>query len=369
MDIAYLEILIVAVLVTTASVIPGVFLVLRRTAMLSDAISHSVLFGIVIAFLVVQDLSHPALIVGAAATGILTVALVEMLNRTGKVHGDTAIGLVFPLLFSLAVIMISRYAGNVHLDTDAVLSGDLAFVPFDRLVIGTMDLGPRSAWLLGGMLLLNLAFVLVFYKELKVSTFDPELAEAQGFRPKTMQYALMTLVSLTVVAAFQTVGSLLVIALLIVPAATSYLLTDRLSWMLVIGVIAGMMSAVFGFAGAIQLDLSISGSIVVAGGILFLLALVIAPKRGLLSMLRLRRKQRADFAGNLLAVHLLNHQGTEKGTETCQSELLAASLNWEPDYAQLACRNLQGRRLIEREDGVITLTEKGAEVARATMML
>lgn len=369
MNSAYLEILITAILTTTACVIPGVFLVLRRTAMLSDAISHSVLFGIVIAFLFVQDLSHPALIVGAAATGILTVVLVEALNRTGRVHGDTAIGLVFPLLFSIAVILISKFSGNVHLDSDSVLSGEIAFVPLNRLMIAGVDFGPRATWVIGGILLMNALFVVLFYKELKVSTFDPELAAAQGYRPRTMHYLLMTLVSLTVVAAFETVGSLLVIALLIVPAATAYLLTNRLSLMLLIGVVAGIAASVGGVATAIQLDVSISGSIVVAGGLLFVLVLLFAPKRGMVSMLQLRRKQRADFSGDLLAVHLLNHQHAGDRSESCSPANLASSLNWTTTYAEGACRNLQNRRLVREENGQMMLTEKGIEIARATMML
>jgi manganese/zinc/iron transport system permease protein len=369
MDIAYIEILITAVLATTACVIPGVFLVLRRTAMLSDAISHSVLFGIVIAFLVVQDLGHPALIIGAALTGLLTVLMVELLNRTGRVHGDTAIGLVFPLLFSVAVILISKYAGNVHLDTDSVLSGEIAFVPFNRLVLGGVDVGPKPAWVLGGVLLLNLLFVLLFYKELKVSTFDPELAAAQGYHPKAIHYALMTLVSLTVVAAFETVGSLLVIALLIVPAATAYLVTNRLAVMLIAGVVAGIIASVSGFAAAIKMDISISGSIVVAGGVLFMLVLLLEPRTGLVSTLRMRRRQRSDFAGDLLAVHLLNHFSSGDRSESCSAENLAESLNWTPIYAESACKNLLTRRLVVDLEGSIQLTEKGTAVARAAMTL
>ena len=224
-------------------------------------------------------------------------------------------------------------------------------------------------FVLGGVLLMNALFVTLFYKELKVSTFDPELAAAQGFHPKTIHYALMTLVSLTVVAAFETVGSLLVIALLIVPAATAFLLTNRLAVMLLLGVAAGAVSAIGGFATAVQLDVSISGSIVVAGGVLFLLVLMLAPKRGLLSILRMRRRQRVDFAGNMLAVHLLNHQHSGDRSESCTPENLSQSLNWSVAYADGACRNLQARRLVSDVSGKMQLTDKGTEVARATMML
>ena len=146
MNTYQLEIQLIAAVVAVACALPGVFLVLRRMAMMSDAISHTVLLGIVLGFFLVGDLGSPLLIFGAAATGVLTVVLVEVLNRTRLVKEDAAIGLVFPALFSLAVILISRYAGNVHLDMDAVLLGELAFAPFDRLVVLGTDIGPRALY-------------------------------------------------------------------------------------------------------------------------------------------------------------------------------------------------------------------------------
>src|SRR5688572_4582188 len=161
-----------------ACALPGVFLVLRRMALMSDAISHAILLGIVLAFFVTENIASPLLVLAAALTGVLTVSLVEMLNRTRLVREDAAIGLVFPALFSVGVILISRFAGNVHLDVDAVLLGELAFAPFNRLVVGGRDLGPRTLWLMGGVLLLNAGFIAAFYKELKLTTFDAALAGA-----------------------------------------------------------------------------------------------------------------------------------------------------------------------------------------------
>ncbi|MEA2510996.1 MAG: manganese/zinc/iron transport system permease protein, partial [Thermomicrobiales bacterium] len=125
-----IEIQLIAAVTAAACALPGVFLVLRRMAMMSDAISHSILLGIVLAFFATENLNSPLLVVGAALTGVATVSLVEVLNRTGLVREDAAIGLVFPLLFSVGVILVSRYAGSVHLDIDAVLLGELAFAPF-----------------------------------------------------------------------------------------------------------------------------------------------------------------------------------------------------------------------------------------------
>ena len=201
-----IEIQLLAVVVAVACALPGTFLVLRRLALVSDAISHSILLGIVLGFFVAGDVNSPLLLLGAALVGLLTVVLVSLLQRTGLVKEDAAIGLVFPALFSIGVILISRYANDVHLDLDAVLLGELAFAPFDRLVFWGWDFGPISLVVMSLILALNLTAVTVFWKELKLSTFDPALAVALGFTPALVQYGLMSLVSLTAVGAFDAVG-------------------------------------------------------------------------------------------------------------------------------------------------------------------
>jgi manganese/zinc/iron transport system permease protein len=177
-----IDIQLTAVVTAMACAILGGFLVLRRMAMLTDAISHTVLLGIVIGFFIVQDLASPILIFGAAAVGVLTVSLVALLERSRLVKGDAAIGLVYPVLFSIAVILISRFAGDVHLDTDAVLVGELAFIPLIACTFWATILAARF-YLMSGIFLINLAFILLFYKELKLSTFDAGLATALGFMP------------------------------------------------------------------------------------------------------------------------------------------------------------------------------------------
>lgn len=288
-----IEIQLLAAVVAAACALPGVFLILRRMALLSDAISHSVLLGIVLAFFVVRDLGSPVLLLGAAAMGVLTVALVEMMHRTRLVREDAAIGLVFPALFSLGVILISRYAGDVHLDLDAVLLGEIAFAPFDRLVVGGRDLGPRGLWVMGSILLLNAAAITVFYKELKLTTFDAALAAALGFSPAVVHYGFMTLVSITAVGAFDAVGSILVIALMIAPPAAAYLLTDRLSAMLLLSVRIGVSSAISGYWLAHLLDASIAGAMATMAGAHFALALLFAPEQGIVARALRRRRQRA----------------------------------------------------------------------------
>ena len=148
---AQIEIILIAAVVAASCALIGSFLVLRRMALMSDAISHAILFGIVLMFFVVESTTSPLLVLAATLTGLLTVALVEALTRTQLVKEDAAIGLVFPLLFSIGVILISRYAANVHLDVDAVLLGELAFAPFNRLIVAGIDIGPQALWLAIGV--------------------------------------------------------------------------------------------------------------------------------------------------------------------------------------------------------------------------
>src|SRR5688572_13422002 len=176
MNSAQIEIQLIASLVAIACAIPGTFLVLRKMALISDAISHSILPGIVIGFFITQDLNSPLLILLAALTGVITVVLVEYIQKTGLVKEDTAIGLVFPVLFSIGVIMIAKNANDIHLDVDAVLLGELAFAPFDRLLISGLDVGPKSLWVIGSILAITITLLFTFFKELKLSTFDKGLA-------------------------------------------------------------------------------------------------------------------------------------------------------------------------------------------------
>jgi manganese/zinc/iron transport system permease protein len=354
-----IEIQLVALVVAVACALPGVFLVLRRMAMMSDAISHTVLLGIVVAFFIVEDLSSPFLIFGAALTGVLTVTLVELLHRTRLVKEDAAIGLVFPALFSLAVILISRYAGAVHLDVDAVLLGELAFAPFDRLVIGGRDIGPTALYVMGGILLLNVLFIILFYKELKLATFDAGLAAALGFAPGLIHYSLMAVVSITAVGAFDAVGSILVVALMIAPPVTAYLLTDSLPRMIGLSALIGAIGAIAGFWLANALDASIAGSMATMLGILFALAYLFAPQRGLVALASRRHSQRWTFAQTALTIHLLNHQGAENEASECSIEHLEEHLRWNSEFAQRVVRQSQRAGFVERQNGLLLLTDNG----------
>jgi manganese/zinc/iron transport system permease protein len=276
----------------------GSFLVLRRMAMLGDAISHAVLPGIVLAFLWTGSRSSPAILLGAGTLGVLTAVFTEFLHKTGRLQADASIGVTFTSLFALGVILVSALAGQVDLDQDCVLYGEIAYVPWDTLTWRGMDLGPRAVWTLGGLTVLMLTFVLAGWSRLKLISFDPALAASLGVSVGLWHYLLMGAVSMTTVASFEIVGAILVVAMLVAPAATAYLLTDRLAVMLGLAAGFGVLSSALGYALATALNASIAGSMGVVAGVMYGLALVFAPRHGILARRRaLRRGELEDMAG------------------------------------------------------------------------
>ena len=443
-------------LIAVCGALLGVFLLLRGMALTSDAISHTVLLGIVVAFLLMTqtfgmegDTASPWLILGASLAGVATVALTELLYRSGLVKQDAALGLAFPLLFAIAVILVSRYVEDVHLDEDAVLVGEIGLAwantnshcfdhcesvtitpdhpaakqarqcvncrelgisprdegaEFRRICSNCGDYAPAQAYSAGlleqapllvffpksitvmlVMTALTLAFVLLFYKELKLSTFDAGLAQALGFRPGRINYALMLLVSLVAVGAFDAVGSILVIAFFIIPPATAYLLTDRLSLMLLGGPLIGAAGAVFGYDlargqlfGVIPLgdgiaalnrglgldlterwDSSISASMVLMIFLFFLLAWVFSPRYGLLSTLIRRANRRRRFADQVVLAHIHNHQHTALHAIECQVDTLHSHFRWRPGRMGRVMARLRALGYVRVVDGIAELTERG----------
>jgi manganese/zinc/iron transport system permease protein len=365
---ADLEILLIAVVTAVACALPGTFLVLRRLAMVSDAISHAILPGIVVAFFLTGDLSSPLLVMAAGATGVLTVALIEAVNRSRLVAEDAAIGLVFPALFAVGVILVSRYAGDVHLDTDAVLLGELAFAPFDRLTVGGVDLGPSALWSMGGILLLNLLVIGIAFKELKLATVDSGLAAALGLSPILLHYGLMTLVSITAVGAFNAVGSILVVALMIAPPATAYLLVERFTPMLWLSALMAAVGAALGFLGAWLLDVSIAGAMATALGLLFAGAVLFSPSRGVVAQMRRRAAQRLDFGTRLLLVHLLHHEHLPEAAEECRRSTLHRHMRWGESRIRQVVRHARSERLVEDRGELLVLTARGRDRAQRAIV-
>ncbi len=361
------EIQLIAIVVAVACSLPGVFLVLRKMAMMSDAITHTILLGIVIAFFITLDLSSPLLIIGAAAMGLFTVILTEVLHNTGLVSEDSSIGVVFPLLFSIAIIIISKYAGSAHLDTDAVLLGELAFARYNRFVLFGIDLGAKAFFTMGTILILNLTLIIVFFKELKIATFDPALAQVLGFLPVVIHYGLMSMVSITAVGAFESVGSILVIAFMIGPPVTAYLLTDDLKRMLLISAGFASLNAVLGYQVAKLFDVSISGSMAVATGLTFILVFVFAPRRGLITTIQRRKKQSILFASHSLLFHLLNHEGEPDETIESGRETIKDHLNWDEEFLNKILNTSIKENWVHVESKVVKLTNDGREYAKNTM--
>lgn len=275
-----------------ACALAGSFLVLRRLAMLGDAISHAVLPGIAVAFLMTESRSSLPMFLGAVALGGVTAFLVQFLSQKG-IQGDAAIGVTFTSLFALGVVLISLYGSHVDLDLECVLYGEIAYTPFDTIVLNGRDIGPRALWVNASLFALNVAVIGLLYKQFKLCAFDPELAASVGIHVELMHYVLMALVAVTTVGAFESVGAILVVAMLIVPAATAYLLTDRLDRLLLIAVALGVASSGFGYRLAAALDASIAGAMATVAGAFFLAAFLFSPRHGVLARLwsnvRMRR--------------------------------------------------------------------------------
>ena len=364
----HLDILLIAIVTAVACALPGVFLVLRRMTLMSDAISHAILPGIVLAFFFTESLSSPLLILAAAGTGVLTVVFVELLQRTKLVKEDAAIGLTFPALFSVGVILISRFAENVHLDMDAVLLGELAYASFNRLEVFSYNLGPVSLYVMGTILVLNLAFILVFYKELKLVTFDASLATALGFTPTLIHYGLMTLVSVTTVGAFDAVGSILVVALIAGPPATAYLMTDKLSRMLILSAIIGSVNAVGGYWLASVFDVSIAGAIATTMLLTFGLVFLTVPNRGLIAIARRHAHQKWEFAQTMLVIHLFNHEGLPEAEAESAIADLHEHLSWEQGFTTQVVKYALNNRCVSREETQLALTEQGRAIAQQALV-
>ncbi len=274
-------IIVIGALAAGSCALVGSFLVLRRMAMLGDAISHAVLPGIAIAFLVSNSRAPLPMLIGAGSLGLVTAVVVQWLHRGGRLQQDASIGVTFTALFAVGVILISAFAGQVDLDQECVLYGEIAYAPWDPWINAAgRSFGPRAAWILGATFAFNLAWITLSFKELKLCAFDPELAAALGVRVSLFHYLLMGATSITTVTAFESVGAILVVAMLVGPAATAYLLTDRLSRMLMISVALGAVASALGYVLARWLDCSIAGAMSVVIGAMFVLAMLFSPTHG-----------------------------------------------------------------------------------------
>ena len=253
----------------------GSFLILRKMAMIGDAISHAVLPGIVLAFLISGSRDNIPMLIGAAGFGLLTTVLIELFHKKARLQEDASIGVTFTWLFALGVILISVFSGQVDLDQDCVLYGEIAYVPLDLLIGPDGSIwGPRPMWIGIGLLLMVVIFIIIGYRGLLVSTFNPAYAVSIGISASVWHYLLMGMVSFTTVVSFESVGAILVVALMIAPPATAYLWTGRLRRMLLLTAIFGVLSTIFGYYLAVWINGSVAGGMATASGVFFGIAYV-----------------------------------------------------------------------------------------------
>ncbi|MFD9625920.1 metal ABC transporter permease [Peribacillus muralis] len=284
-------IMLVGALVASSCSVLGCFLIVRKMTLIGDAISHSVLPGIVLAFLITGTRDSVPMLIGAAALGLLTVFLIQLFQSSG-VQSDAAIGIVFTSLFATGIVLVSLYTQQIDFDLEHVLYGEIAYTPWNTMTIGGIEAGPKAVWIVGSCFILNLFLLFLFFKQFKLVSFDPALAAAMGIPVLLFHYLLMSLISLTTVASFDSVGSILVVGMLIIPAATAYLLSDRLSGMIVVSIVVGVLSSVMGYYSATIMDASISGCMVGSAAILFGLTFLFSPNHGLVSRFLKRRKSK-----------------------------------------------------------------------------
>lgn len=284
-----------------ASALLGPYLVLRKMSMMGDAISHAVLPGLAIAFLVSDSRASLPMFIGAAIVGLLTAIFTEWIRSFGKVDEGASMGVVFTGLFALGLVLVVQAADKVDLDPGCVLYGAIEMTPLDTTAFLGFDI-PRVVITLCAVSLLNLASILLFYKELKITSFDPALATTLGISSRLMHYLLMTLVAVTAVASFEAVGNILVVAMLVVPAAAAYMLTDRLSVMILLSVIFGIFAAILGHLGAIMVppifgyeSTTTAGMMALAAGLLFVIAALCGPRHGIITKLVRRRRLSAEL--------------------------------------------------------------------------
>lgn len=276
-------IIITGILLAASSGILGSFLVLRKMAMIGDAISHAVLPGIALAYLISGFDQNYFLILGAAIFGMITTLMIHWLDNKIKMQTDASIGVTFTFLFALGIIIISAMASQIDLDQDCVLYGEIAYVPLDLIYTKSgISLGPRQVWILAINLIIVLVAIIYGWRGWLISSFNEDYAQSLGINTIFWHYLLMMLVSLTTVVSFESVGAILVVAFLVIPPSTAYLVSNKLEQMLVLSVLIGALSSILGYGLAWVVDGSIAGSMAVVAGILFLLTLFLRPKEGIL---------------------------------------------------------------------------------------
>ena len=358
-----IESLYILIITSLACAVLGVFLVLRRLSMVSDAISHSVLLGIVIGYFVTKDIGSVLLIIGASLFGVLTTVCIELLIKSKRVTEDASVGIIFPLFFSIAVILITRYARNVHLDTEVVLIGEIILAPLHRINFLGISL-PKALVQMSLVLLINAAFIAVFYRKLKISSFDPVYAGVAGIAGTGLYYVFMALVSFTAVSAFESVGAILAIAFFISPAASAYLISKDLKITIFLAAAYAVVNSCIGYFLAVKFNVSMSGMCAVVSGLTFMITIAVYPGGIITKMIRyIKNKNR--FSRELLILHIDNHTGKKNALGELGYSTIREHIAWSDRKLKYVLDKLIKKGYVYRakERGVYSLTETGKKLS------
>ena len=358
-----IESLYILIITSLACAVLGVFLVLRRLSMVSDAISHSVLLGIVIGYFVTKDIGSVLLIIGASLFGVLTTVCIELLIKSKRVTEDASVGIIFPLFFSIAVILITRYARNVHLDTEMVLIGEIILAPLHRINFLGLSL-PKALGQMVFVLLINTVFIAVFFRKLKISSFDPVYAGVAGIAGAGLYYVFMALVSFTAVSAFESVGAILTISFFISPAASAYLISKDLKITIFLAAVYAVVNSCIGYFLAVKFNVSMSGMCALVSGLTFMITIAVYPGGIITKMIRyIKNKNR--FSRELLILHIDNHTGKKNALGELGYSTIREHIAWSDRKLKYVLDKLIKKGYVYRakERGVYSLTETGEKLS------
>ena len=358
-----IESLYILIITSLACAVLGVFLVLRRLSMVSDAISHSVLLGIVIGYFVTKDIGSVLLIIGASLFGVLTTVCIGLLKKSKRVTEDASVGIIFPLFFSIAVILITRYARNVHLDTEVVLIGEIILAPLHRINFLGLSL-PKALIQMSFVLLINIVFIAVFFRKLKISSFDPVYAGVAVIAGAGLYYVFMALVSFTAVSAFESVGAILTISFFISPAASAYLISKDLKITIFLAAVYAVVNSCIGYFLAVKFNVSMSGMCALVSGLTFMITIAVYPG-GIITKIIRYIKNKNRFSRELLILHIDNHTGKKNALGELGYSTIREHIAWSDSKLKYVLDKLIKKGYVYRakERGVYSLTETGKKLS------
>ena len=360
-------IVLAGMLCAVAASLPGNFLLLRRMSLLGDAISHAILPGLAVAFFVSESRSSLPMFLGAVIVGVLTALFTEWIRNFGDVDEGASMGVVFTTLFAIGLVMIVQAADHVDLDPGCVLYGAIEMTPLDTLDVAGKPI-PRVVIVLGAVTIVNLLFVVLLFKELKLSAFDPALSTSVGFSARLMHYLLMVIVAVTAVASFETAGNILVVAMFVVPPATAYLLTERLGMMIFCSTLIAVLSAVCGHLSAVLVphafgyqSTSTSGMMALCAGTLFFVVSLVSPRNGVIVRIVRRQKLALRILSEDLIALLYRMDERSRDCAVSAQKLSSVLLSRPWLAAWLMNRNVRKGHVIRSESG-FRLTDAGRDL-------